>query len=158
MDFAPTISQHEPLAYDECHERTSDAHSPPVWTAETGWRGASISDSWKCAAAQRRSSCDSLDWSADVFVGTGCGRRVVRRSRCRARVLDCQGSQHRLEDCTTSVTQNRVNECYGDVSPRSSAQNASDPNHCPSSESRFRFHFACLSPKRLRSCSARSCL
>jgi len=95
------------------HETTSGiAHSPFVWTPKTGWRGAGISDSWEYVATQRCSGCDSLDWSAHVFVGTDCGRRVVRRSRCNPRVLGCQGSQHRLEDCTTSVTQTGVNEGF----------------------------------------------
>jgi hypothetical protein len=118
LEFSPTVSQHESLAYDECHETTSDtAHSPSVWTPKTGRCGAGIGDSWKCAAAQRRSGRNTLDWPAHVFVGTDCSRRVVRPSRCHPRVLDCQGSRHRREGGATSVTQSWVADCNRDVTP-----------------------------------------
>lgn len=116
-DVTPAIALHEFVAYDGMPETTSDtAHSPPVWTTKASQCGTGIGDGGKCAAAQRRSGHDSLDWSAHVFVGTDCSRRVVRPSRCRTRVLDCQGGHHKIEGDTTSVTQNRASECRGDVS------------------------------------------
>ena len=100
------LQQLSTLAYDE-HDETPPrtSHGSPVWTAQASRCGAGISSGGNRSATKGHSGCNSLDWSAHVFVGTDCGWRFVPPSCSHSPVVDCQSSQHTLEDGAGSMSE-----------------------------------------------------